>query len=243
MRATRIFVDQELRQGLEFSLPKASAHYIYRVLRLRPRGLLTLFNGQGDEYTAVILMANKQCVKVLINEHRRSEDLSPIYLTLVQGLPQGKKMELILQKAVELGVNQIIPVITDYCNAPDDRERWRKKYRHWQKIVISACEQCGRNKIPALAMPLKFDQGLEMVNPGTKIILHPGAGANFAQLPKPRNNLALAIGPEGGFSDKELGRAYTAGYQLASMGPRILRTETAALAAISICQMLWGDFS
>jgi len=243
MRKTRIFVDQPLREGAALILAEEAAHHISRVLRLRTGHPLILFNGRGGEYDAEISRIDKRSVEVLISQHREGDNESPLHITLVQGISRGQKMDFILQKAVELGVNRIVPVMTEHGNVHLDKERQQKKIEHWNSIIISACEQCGRNKIPELSTPLAFDQWLSIDSGVTRLIMHPERGKNLSKVSKATGDITLLVGPEGGFSDNEIKKACGADYQIINIGPRILRTETAALAAISACQMLWGDFS
>ena len=247
MRKTRIFVDQKLRAGTVVVLADEAAHHISRVLRLRLGHPLILFDGRGGEYDAEISKVNKRNIEVHINQYQEVDNEPQLHITLAQGISRGQKMDFILQKAVELGVDRIIPVMTEYGNVRLDEERQQKKIKHWNGIIIGACEQCGRNKIPELVAPLSFDECLGIdagVDRGTtKIVLHSGTGGRLSKLAKAEDGIMLLVGPEGGFSDNEIEKACAADYQIINIGPRILRTETAALAAISACQMLWGDFA
>ena len=246
MRKTRIFIDQKLRVGAVVVLADEATHYISHVLRLRLGHPLILFNGLGGEYDAEIFKVNKRSVEVQINQYQDVDKEPPLHIILAQGISRGQKMDFILQKAVELGVNRIIPVMTEYGNVRLDEERQQKKIKHWNGIIIGACEQCGRNKIPELVAPLGFDECLGMdagTDRGmTKIVLHSGTGGRLSKLAKPGGGIILLVGPEGGFSENEIEKACSADYQIIKIGPRILRTETAALATISACQTLWGDF-
>ncbi len=247
MRKTRIFVDQKLRTGAVVVLADEAAHHISRVLRFRLGHPLILFDGRGGEYDAEISKVNKRSVEVNINQYHEVDNEPPLHITLAQGISRGQKMDFILQKAVELGVGRIIPVMAEHGNVRLDEERQQKKIKHWNGIIIGACEQCGRNKIPELVAPLSFDECLG-IDAGTdkgmtKIVLHPGTRRRLSKLAKPEGGIMLLVGPEGGFSDTEVEKACTEDYQSINIGPRILRTETAALAAISACQVLWGDFT
>ena len=247
MRKTRIFVDQKLRAGTVVVLADEAAHHISRVLRLRLGHPLILFDGRGGEYDAEISKVNKRNIEVHINQYQEVDNEPQLHITLAQGISRGQKMDFILQKAVELGVDRIIPVMTEHGNVRLDEERQQKKIKHWNGIIISACEQCGRNKIPELVAPLSFDECLG-IDAGadrgmTKIVLHSRTGGRLSKLAKVEGGIMLLVGPEGGFSDDEIEKACAADYRIINIGPRILRTETAALAAISACQMLWGDFA
>ena len=243
MRKTRIFVDQQLQEGKALMLPDEAAHHVARVLRLRTGHALILFDGRGGEYEAEISSVEKRFVEVLINEYREVDKESPIRITLVQGISRGQKMDFILQKAVELGVERIVPVMTEHGNVRLDDQRQQKKIGHWQGVIVGACEQSGRNKIPELVAPIGFDEWLSLDSGVTKLIMNPESGVSLAKLSKPKGSVVVLVGPEGGFSDDEIKKAGAAGYQDINIGPRILRTETAALVAISACQVLWGDFS
>ena len=243
MRKIRIFVDQRLQEGKAIMLADEAAHHVARVLRLRSGHPLILFDGRDGEYDAEISKVDKRSVEVLIKQYREMDKESPLHITLAQGISRGQKMDFILQKAVELGVQRIVPVMTEYGNVHLDEQRQQKRVEHWNGVIIGACEQSGRNKIPELVAPLGFDEWLRLDSGVTKLIMQPEHGKRLAKLSKPAGKLTLLIGPEGGFSDSEIKRSCEAGYQIINIGPRILRTETAALAAISACQMLWGDFS
>lgn len=242
MRKTRIFVDQELQVGAELILAKQAAHHIDHVLRLKPGNFLILFNGCGGEYVAELSRVDKRGVGVRINQYLEIDRESSLPIILAQGVSRGQKMDFTLQKSVELGVIRIVPVMTQYGNIRFDEKRLQKKIEHWHKIIISACEQCGRNKVPELVAPVTLDDWLVLESEATKIVLHPGSENNLSKLSKPDEEVILLAGSEGGFSDHEIKKACGMGYQNINIGPRVLRTETAALAAISACQTLWGDF-
>jgi len=243
MRKTRIFVDQNLQEGSRLVLAEEAGHHVSRVLRLRSGQPLIMFDGRGGEYDAEISRIDKGSVEVQINQYHCVDNESPLNITLIQGISRGQKMDFILQKAVELGADRIVPVMTEHGNVRLDEHRQQKKIEHWRKVIIGACEQCCRNKIPELVAPLSFDEWLAIDCYATKLVLHPEAGVSLSRLSKPKGEVALLVGPEGGFSDNEIKKACDANYQITNIGPRVLRTETAALAAISACQALWGDFS
>lgn len=166
---------------------------------------------------------------------------SPLPVTLLQAVGKGERMDWALQKATELGVTRIVPILSERCNLQLDDSRWDKKLAHWQGVVIAACEQCGRNRLPELAAPLDFDAALAGERAALRLLFDPEAGQGFAELPPPAS-VALLIGPEGGFSAAERGRAGDAGYTALRIGPRVLRMETAATAAIAVVQSRWGDW-
>lgn len=247
MRKSRIYIDQRLQTDSDLALAEAASHHVARVLRLRSGHPLILFNGLGGEYDAEIISINKRSVAVRIRKFREVDNESPLAITLIQGISRGQKMDFTLQKAVELGVNRIVPIFTEHGNVRLDESRLRKKTEHWQAIIIGACEQCGRNKIPELVIPVTFDAWLETGevsdNRSTRIVLHPDADKSLSDLAKPTSEIVLLAGPEGGLSENEIKKACAADFERIMMGSRILRTETAALVAISACQTLWGDFA
>lgn len=243
MRKVRVFVDQKLDQGKELMLGQAYKRYLYHVLRLSRHDLLVLFDGHGGEYDATILNITKHNVIIRVDQYHPINRVSSLKITLLQAISGSQKMDFTLQKATELGVDRIVPVITQYGSAHLYKQLY-KKLDHWRKIIISACEQCGQNAIPELAEPLKLDAEFGMIGNGaTKIILHPESKCSLSKLSEPQDHIMILVGPEGGFSGAELSKAHDFGYQPINLGPRILRTETAALAAISGCQMLWGDMT
>jgi 16S rRNA (uracil1498-N3)-methyltransferase len=199
-----------------------------------------LFNGQGGQFTAEIIHIDKQKVDVEIGEYVEINRESNLDITLVQGISRGQRMDYTLQKAVELGVRQIVPVMTEHGNVQLDKERLEKRRKHWHKIIISASEQCGRDSVPILYDVQDLSDWIKQDKNAVKLILNPEAGIRISEVEKP-NRLVLLAGPEGGFSMQELEYAQHSGYQAIHLGPRILRTETAALVAISVCQALWGD--
>jgi 16S rRNA (uracil1498-N3)-methyltransferase len=242
MRKTRIYLDHTLRTDMTCILPDETTHHIAHVLRMKPGQPVIIFNGQGGEYEAEIIRIERRQAQVLIGKFLNQECESCLDITLVQGISRSNRMDYTLQKAVELGVNRIVPVLSRYSHARIGGSQQKKRYQHWQRIVISACEQCGRNRLPFLENPVTFNDFLEdWKADGLKIILHPAVKTRLAYLDVTDHSLALAAGPEGGFSDDEIASAEKKGYRPVALGPRMLRTETAALAAISACQALWGD--
>lgn len=211
-----------------------------RVLRLAIGDTVTLFDGQGGEFSGVIENLGKREVTVMLAKHYAIERESPLALTLVQALATGDKMDLIVQKAVELGVTAIQPVVTMRATVKLSGERAEKKVEHWRGVAIAACEQCGRNRIPSVAPIRDFAQWLTEPFDGTRAVLHPEGGRSLTQLAA-SPPLALLIGPEGGFDDHELALARRHGTLLATLGTRVLRTETAGLAALAAMQVISGD--
>ncbi len=241
MRIPRIYTDQILACEQNILLENTAATHINRVLRLKTGAELTLFNGLGGEYKAIIESADKRRVTVKITRHNARESESPLDITLAQGISRGERMDYTIQKAVELGVTRIVPIKTERCTVKLDETRSKKRIAHWQKIIISACEQCGRNQIPMIENITTYEKWLAQPHNALNLILDPNADSRMTQLKKPSTTINLTIGPEGGFDNKELTLAQTHQYTGIRLGPRILRTETAAIAALSVLQSLWGD--
>ncbi len=241
MRVPRIFHPAPLGAGLTVELEESAANHVARVLRLRPGAPLILFDGSGGEYAATLGAVGKRNVTVELGAHDAREVESPLAITLAQGIAKGERMDYVVQKAVELGVSRIVPLLTEHCAVRLDAERLEKRQRHWQAIAIGACEQSGRNRVPAVAAPLPLAQWLEQESTEPGLILDPRAAGGIEVLPPPQEGVRLLIGPEGGLSDAEVALARSKGFQGIRLGPRILRTETAALTALAIVQARWGD--
>ena len=243
MSNPRFYVPAPLSVATPVALPVAAAHHAVRVLRLQVDAPLTLFNGAGGEYAARIISISKSEVVVNIERHDAIERESPLAVTLVQALSSGERMDLTIQKAVELGVAQIVPVETERCVVRLQGERAVKRVQHWQQIVISACEQCGRNRLPVVSPILSIDAWLASGGRDTqRWLLSPRAAQALRELPLPTKPIELLVGPEGGFTDAEMAAAQRARYEGVRLGPRVLRTETAAPALLAAVQALWGDF-
>ncbi len=224
-------------------LDKAASHHLARVLRVSVGDRLILFNGQGGEYEAIIQHINKKNVDVLITSFFDRNSESPLQIELAQGIARGEKMDFIVQKAVELGVNTIVPLITERSNVKWDRQREEKRLQHWQSVAISACEQSGRNKLPHIISPLSLNEWIKQADADLCLILSPHVNDGLPSHPLPRPaKIKLLIGPEGGFSPSEVEVAIAQGFSPWNLGPRVLRTETAPLAALSVLQYVYGDF-
>ncbi|HAI69935.1 MAG TPA: 16S rRNA (uracil(1498)-N(3))-methyltransferase [Gammaproteobacteria bacterium] len=237
----RLFVNQPLVVELEVVLSKESAHYLLNVLRLRVGTDIIVFNGGGGEYTARLVAATKKTALLQVIEFKAIERESPLPLTLVQAISRSDRMDYTIQKAVELGVHQIVPVITAR-SPPLDKSKISKREQHWQKIIISSCEQCGRNRLPVLEPILPLSAWLMKVDKGGRgVVLSPTGTIHFQSLEQSEGPVTVLIGAEGGLSETEIEQARQAGYLEISLGSRILRTETAAVAVLAICQALWGD--
>ena len=236
----RFYVEDALRPGSTCLLPEDSAHHAVHVLRVRAGDGVTLFDGRGGEYPSRVAAIERLKVMVDILSHDPVERESPLHVTLVQGVSAGEKMDFTIRKAVELGAAEIRPVLAAASLARPRGERAAARHGHWQRVAISACEQCGRNRIPQVH-PLVPAADYRPANEGTRILLSPRSELAFAKL-QFREPLVLAAGPEAGFSAEEEAALVRAGFVPARLGPRVLRTETAALAALAALNALAGDF-
>lgn len=243
MPVTRLHVDDELASGRRVTLGAAQAHYVGRVLRLRKGDTLILFDGSGTEFDAVVERVGKDSAELAIGTRNETHTESVLHTQLVQGIGRGDRMDFVVQKATELGVKRITPVMTRHGVVRLDSRRADSRRAHWQSIATSACEQSGRVRPPLIDEPVALDAwfGAMTRRADVDLILRPGADLPLAAVPAPVTKLCLLIGPEGGFSDAEYAAAAAAGFRAVSLGPRILRTETAALAALAVAQSLWGD--
>lgn len=224
-------------------MPAAAAHHVARVLRLREGDALTLFDGQGGERTARVSRIAREEVEASIVATLPVERESGLPIRLVQCLQAGDKMDLTIQKAVELGVSSIVPLASKRAVVRLDAERAEKRLRHWRQVVIAACEQCGRNRIPELfaVEPIERFLARPAASGGLRLHLSPAASDSLSTLEKPVS-VELLVGPEGGLTSDEVAAARQAGFVALRLGPRVLRTETAGLAALSAIHARWGDF-
>ncbi|MHB0982485.1 MAG: 16S rRNA (uracil(1498)-N(3))-methyltransferase [Thiobacillus sp.] len=242
MSAPRFYLDQPLAPGARFSLPPGPARHAARALRLAAGDTVILFNGLGGEYSARIERINKDEVAVSVTGFAAIERESRLRVMLAQGISSGERMDYTLQKAVELGVATIQPIAARRSVVKLAGERADKRVAHWQGVVASACEQCGRNQVPVVVPPLTLAHWLGQRQDGRLLFLSPLAEARLADLPQPGAMDCLVAGPEGGFDADEIAALHAAGAIPVRLGPRVLRTETAALAALAAMQTLWGDF-
>ncbi len=224
------------------ALCEDAANHAGKVLRMQAGEALELFNGDGNNYAAVIIEVGKKQLVVDIQSSSENPIESPLKLHLGQGISRGDRMDFAIQKAVELGVSEITPLFTERCGVKLDADRLEKKREQWQKIVISACEQSGRSVVPPVHMPVTLEKWLGQADNCLKLTLDPWTSATIKQL-SPTDRLRLVIGPEGGFSDREVAATTLAGFQPVRLGPRVLRTETAALTAIAALQLQLGDLA
>jgi 16S rRNA (uracil1498-N3)-methyltransferase len=240
MRLTRIYQPQALNTGQIVNLSKEAAGHLVRVLRLQVGDEFMVFNGKAGEFRAIIIELNKGTVTVKLGEFDAVSRESSLQITLAQAVLRSDKMDYILQKAVELGVTRFIPLLTAHSTLKLVPERWQKRSLHWQGVMLAACEQSGRTRLPKLENPMTFDVATTAIKADQRIILQPCAKQTINSLPCCQS-VALLVGPEGGWSENELKCARVAAYSPMHVGPRILRAETAGLAAVSILQSAWGD--
>jgi 16S rRNA (uracil1498-N3)-methyltransferase len=244
MRTTRIHSPGPLAPNTEIALPAAGAYHAARVLRLRVGAPLTVFDGQGAEFHAEIAHVDGSDVRVRIGARMGSTPESPLHITLIQGISRNERMDWTLQKATELGVGVIAPVITARSVVRLDDKQAAKKLEHWRGIVVGACEQCGRSTLPDVREPVGLNDHLRThPKEGLRLVLSPSAPGSLAGLASMSAKVALLIGPEGGLDDDEIQRARQVGFAPVRLGPRILRTETAAVTALSVLQAMWGDLA
>lgn len=241
MRAVRVFLDGPIEAGEAIRLPDEAHHHLIRVLRQGPGAGVVLFNGSGGEFLAHLSQVSRRTSTVCVDRRIEVDRESALISTLGLGLPRGERMDYTLQKAVELGVSAIHPVYTRRSLTVLEPSRLARRMTHWRGVIIGACEQCGRNTLPSLAPPAPLEEWLECGADGSSVVLDPGAERGFSQLPPPQGRLTILVGPEGGLTDEELGRAQHGGFARAHLGPRTLRCETAGAVALAAAQVLWGD--
>lgn len=241
MRIPRIYHPSPLIVDQQVELAPDAVNHLVNVLRLKPGHPIVLFNGDGNEYSAELLTIEKRKACASVDAKLSISVESPLAIHLGQGISRGDRMELVMQKAVELGVTDITPLITERCGVKLNEQRWQKKLQQWQKIIISACEQCGRNSLPTLHPATQFNDWVNHSTQQLRLTLHPRAEKSIRHLSVPPQGVRLLIGPEGGFSDGEIYTTEEAGFQTVQLGPRVLRTETAALATITALQAMYGD--
>ena len=242
MRLTRVHVPGPLTAGRRHTIDGDAANHIARVLRLRQGDPLTLFDGRGGEYAARVEELHKGAVIVSIAEQSPVARESSLPITLAQGVSRGERMDWVVQKATELGVTRIIPVLTERSVVKLDAKHAERKRLHWQAIAVAACEQSGRDRIPAVDAPLTLAELLGMADSrATQVLLSPMGSLRVADLPRAERGIVVLIGPEGGLAEAEQQAALAAGFAAVRLGPRVLRTETAAVAALTLLQYHFGD--
>lgn len=245
MPRARLYIPTRIRRGRDLQLGPEQAHYLGRVLRMKTGSELTVFDGSGDEFPAIVSSFRKGSATLQPGEPVRRNLESPLRIRLVQGVSRGERMDFVVQKATELGVSEIQPVLTDRTVVRLDAERTERRQAHWQRVAISACEQCGRNRLPKIAAPLPLGDFLAADRDAAiRIRLSPAGPNRLDSFDAPGEGwVELLVGPEGGLSETEGNTASSCGFSAISMGPRILRTETAALTAIALIQARWGDLA
>jgi 16S rRNA (uracil1498-N3)-methyltransferase len=236
---TRVLVEGPLEVGMPLTLPEAAARHIGQVLRMRVGEGLTLFDGRGGEYAATLETVERREVVVAIEQFVDVDRESPLQLTLAQCVSKGDRMDYTIQKAVELGVTQIVPLLSARSVVKLDAERWDKKQEHWRGVVASACEQSGRTRVPSIASVQTLSAWLPSTA-GLRLVLAPGGTESLESL-SAATAATLLVGPEGGLADDEIAQAVRAGFVPLGLGPRVLRTETAGVALIAALQSRWGD--
>ena len=250
----RLYCPTSLHTAALIDLPASVAHHASRVLRLREGDTVTLFNGEGGEFEARLTRIESRVVSAAVGKHRAVERESPLNVTLLQGLAGAERMDYVIQKAVEMGVTAIAPVTMARSVTRLDAARAGKRAEHWRSVIVASCEQCGRNRLPLLHPLRDFGAALGSLDsadpgadPGTTIgaalslVLSPGEGSSLAEFDRPSGTIRLLIGPEGGLAPDELAAAQRAGFRTASLGPRVLRTETAGVAVRAVMNAFWGD--
>jgi 16S rRNA (uracil1498-N3)-methyltransferase len=244
MHVPRLYLPQRLAQGDVLTLGEQATHHVTQVLRLRPGAAIKVFDGEGREHEAMLREVRRAQVTVEVGKTAAGIPEPPLAITLAQGIARGDRMDLILQKAVELGVSAVQPLWMARSQTRTGGERIEKRLHHWQGVVISACEQCGRATLPALAAPAEYRSWLSGAHPrGCRMLLDPQAQRSLGDMQRPGagDSILLLVGPEGGISAEETALAAAAGFTGVRLGPRILRTETAALAMLAALQSRWGD--
>jgi 16S rRNA (uracil1498-N3)-methyltransferase len=242
MRLTRVHVEVALASGTELDLPHSAAAHVVRVLRLRPGAPLVAFDGSGHDHHCLITAVLGERVRVRVGERSAGLPESPLGATLVQAVSRGERMDWTLQKATELGVAVIVPALSARSVVRLDTRQAASKLAHWRAIVASACEQCGRSTLPEVRAAVELGRYLdESRSDGERLVLSPDAGESLAGLVNTPPRVELLVGPEGGLEKAEFDAARRAGFRPVRLGPRVLRTETAAIAALAVLQSRHGD--
>jgi len=243
-RQSRFFVAAGIPGPGRMSLEGDAAAHLGRVLRAKPGQEISLFDGAGGEYPAMVITVARKFVEVDVGPRDDADRESPLAITLLQGLCRGERMDLVVRKATELGVTRVVPVVTERSVVRLDPDRTERRLAHWQAVVIAACEQSGRARVPEVMPPLPLARWLgEPPDDAARILLWPGAGRALAGAVAAPGRVTLLVGPEGGLTDAERDAAMEVGFDARSLGPRILRTETAAIAALAVLQSAAGDLA
>ncbi len=242
LEAPRFFTVQALTTGQELELEPDLARHILSALRLKSGATIRLFNGEGGEYIATILNAGRRDLRVGIGQFHNIDRESPLETTLGLCISRGDRMDYALQKSTELGVSRVIPLFSERSEGKLQGERLSKKQRHWQQVMISACEQCGRNRLPTLNTAMNLADWAPQADADTRFVLHHRGQQSLTPNDEQPKHVALLIGPEGGLSETEISLAEQQGFMPLTLGPRVMRTETAPVAILSLMQYEWGDF-
>ncbi len=240
MQIPRVYFNGTLSIDEEILLSEQSSHHLINVLRLKLGAMLVVFNGEGGEFNAEVVAVQKKNITVKLDAFKEISNESPLKIELAQGISRGDRMDYTIQKAVELGVTQITPLFTERCGVKLKGERLQKRMLHWQAVIVGACEQSGRCVLPKLNAPLTLSEWLYQAKAEVKFLCDPQAQmklADFAAV----GSAVLLMGPEGGLSEAEVAEAIGAGFVGLSLGPRVLRTETAGLVGVALLQGAWGD--
>ncbi len=241
MRTPRVYSPQNLTVGDCIQLEEGAARHLTSALRMTTGQSVIVFNGKGGEYNGELVAAKKGSATLRITEFKDIDRESPLSIHLAIGISRGERMDWIMQKATELGVTQITPLFTERCEVKLSGDRLHKKVRHWQQVAISACEQSQRNRVPQVNNPVALEQWQQACEASLKLVLYHRTEKSLGDICQPSGEIVLLIGPEGGLSEREIEQAILLGFLPTAIGPRVLRTETAPLAAISILQTRWGD--
>ena len=242
MRTSRVYTDQPLSVGACVTLEEGPARHLAQVLRLKANASVVLFNGDGHDYQGIITTLQKRHVAVTLSSVGEAEPVPTLEIHLGLGISKSERMDFAIQKAVELGVSEITPLVTERCVVRISDQRMQKRLQHWRNIIISACEQSGRRRLPHLHETQPLKSWLDAHTHSSGFLLDHRSEQSFPDFAPPANATTLLVGPEGGLSEGERNRAKASGLQGARLGPHVLRTETAPLAAITALQTLWGDF-
>lgn len=242
MATPRIYCPQIYATGDKIRLEEMASHHILKVLRLKPGDSVVLFNGQGGEFNGKLEALDKRTVWITMGEYSDRGVDSSLDIHLIYGLARFEKTDWVIQKATELGINRITPVMTQHGEVHLKAQAAAARLARWRSIIVSACEQSGRCRLPEIDMPCRLDAGLNNLSESAKYIFHPQGNKTLLQSERPENHrVTLMVGPEGGFSEDEVSLAVQHGFKITRLGPRTLRTETAAISAVTAIQALWGD--
>ncbi|MFT6030358.1 MAG: 16S rRNA (uracil1498-N3)-methyltransferase [Oleiphilaceae bacterium] len=244
MRIPTIYTVSKLAENLETELDNSSAHYITNVLRMKQGEQVTLFNGSGWFFNASITHSTKKYVSVFIDSSEKAQTESSLHTHLGQVMSRGDRMDYAIQKSTEMGVNEITPLMSERCELKLKSDRENKRLAHWQQVAISAAEQCGRATVPTIHPVSSLEDWMKQQSTiGLSLVFHHRDTQNLAQIQTPPGHVNLLIGPEGGLSETEIQQAKQANFIACTFGPRVMRTETAPVACISVLQWLWGDLN